>query len=930
MGLTEQQKRRVESVFQEALNLPREQRSDYLARVCPDDDFVRQEAASLLGHYESAGELRALGAPQDGPGLDPPVPERIGPYEVLSRLGRGGMGVVYLARDPRLGRKVAIKILSPAIDGTSGAMDRLRREALTASALNHPNILTVYEFGEAEGEQYIVSEYVEGTSLRELIGTLSPKQALDYAQQIGNALAAAHKAGIIHRDIKPENIMVRPDGYVKVLDFGLAKASMHSSALGVTLPARLAQGTADTMPGVLIGTINYMSPEQIQCKPLDQRTDIYSWGVVLYEMLKGKRPFLSAVSESAVSDPDNVDELRGLDARLKLLLRKAMAFSCSDRYATMADALADLRKIQLKNGDQLKQESAVGFYFSRSSRKWKWALVVAALLAAVFTARILVPPRDAPVAIGEQAKLTNAGNVLQAEMSPDGDYMAYAIGDSKSQEMRLMQKQTHAETVKLAPIQGTITGITFAGGFIYYVLLQEGLGTLYRVPLLGSEVRTITSDVDSQVNFSPDFSRFVFLRASGPRTSLVIYNMQTGEEKILAKLEAPRHFQSTPLWSPDGSFVISESWNDTSQEMKFISIRVSDGRESTIGTGPWVSLRKPAWIGPHSLIVAASGRSMSRFRLVQVLLPSGETREVMGNLTDYLDVSTALQQKEMAVVQRERYTSLWITPLTGTGETRKLTQTGLPFYGLTWTRAGKLISQSETAGRPDLVAVNAGSGEMQSLTEDDSVKIFPEASPDGKYIVYGSNRDGTFHLWRADANGQHPIRLTSDTYGEEEGVFTPDSRWVIFTSLRNGYRSLWKVPIEGGKSVPVTNVNSDKPSVSPDGTLIACEYLDQTANLLRIAILETGSGKLVRFLPNIPTGLARVRWTADGKNLLYAVISQGVGNVWSQPVNGGIARQMTHFVEDQVFSIATDPDGKLLACLRGKNVSDAVVVRLRP
>ena len=927
MGLTEQQKRRVESVFQEALNLPQEQRSDYLARVCPDDDFVRQEAASLLGHYESAGELRALGVPQDGHELDPPMPDRIGPYEVLSRLGRGGMGVVYLARDSRLGRKVAIKILSPAIEGTSGVMDRLRREALTASALNHPNILTVYEFGEAEGEQYIVSEYVEGVSLRELIGTLSPKQTTDYALQIGNALAAAHKAGIIHRDIKPENIMVRPDGYVKVLDFGLAKATPLQGAGTTSIQQRLEQGTA-TAPGMLIGTISYMSPEQLRGQEVDQRTDIWSWGIVLYEMLTGERPFRGETPSDVVAAVLKLElPIQAVPRSFSAVLSVALVKDRNARIATMAEAVAELESAALRQESGSRRN---GPYKSRLNIRLRTGLYLLAcsivLASAWEVSRIIHPPR-AGLKLSSPVRLTNTGNVVTQAISPEEDYVAFVITDGSGQSLRLKQISTGADRELIGAQKDKFVGITFASGYIYFVMKdQSEEGRLFRLPLIGGEPKLIADDVDSPVSFSPDGKRVVFVRRLQDTTELMVMDLAGSTPTVMAHSGPNEYFWNKPLWSFDGNTIVMQVYNDSNDTMLF-SIRVADGSRQRISQPTLGFVRSAAWLNHDTLLVAEVQPPMSRAHLAEVLLTTGAKKDLLSDLSDYLTVDAALQGQRVTALQRDRLSAIWIASLNGGESPHKLTTAGSRFYGISWSPSGKLISQSEVGGKTNLWLINSSTGAADPITEDDAVKMFPEASPDGRYILFTSNRDGAYHLWRMDADGRNATRLTSETFAEEDGVFTPDSQSVIFARLENGQRRLWKAPVQGGALLPLTSNLARKPSVSPDGKFVACEYWRQETQSWTVALLDAKTGAAVRFFPEIPAGTGvRLRWTTDSKSLLYASSQAGVSNIWKQSLDDGIPEQMTHFEDEEIFFFALSPDGRFLACVRGRSVADVVLM----
>lgn len=277
-----------------------------------------------------------------------PQGTRLGHYEILAAIGAGGMGEVYRARDTRLQRPAAIKVIT-ADDGDADRVRRLEHEALSASALNHPNILTVYEFGVHDGLQYIATELVEGDTLREKIraGRTAVIPALDIALQIGAALDAAHAAGIVHRDVKPENVMVRPDGYVKVLDFGIAKLIPSSAAAADSNTL-----TVQTVPGMLLGTVGYMAPEQIRGLPVDHRADVWSFGVVLHELLSGRSPFAGPTTSDVIAavlernPPSLAASGVNVPPELERIISKTLAKNRDDRYQSVKDLLVDLRQVQ--------------------------------------------------------------------------------------------------------------------------------------------------------------------------------------------------------------------------------------------------------------------------------------------------------------------------------------------------------------------------------------------------------------------------------------------------------------------------------------------------------------------------------------------------------------------------------------------------------
>src|SRR5687768_11859524 len=352
--MTPERWQQLKQIFQSVLERKPAERSAFLNEACAGDPALRNEVESLIASHDQAGDsIEAMAAEAATEMLENEraiVGRQIGHYQVLSRIGRGGMGEVFLAQDTRLGRKVALKLLRRDFTGNEERLRRFRQEAQAASALNHPNILTIHEIGQEGSLHFIATEYVEGKTLREaLSGTrMSLGQVLDIAAQVASALAAAHQAGIIHRDIKPENIMVRTDGYVKVLDFGLAKLSdpktAHSAAPTLV--------KVETEPGVVMGTFSYMSPEQARGLDVDARTDIWSLGVMIYEMAAGRQPFEGETASDVMSLILQKEPLPiahswpEIPSELERIVRKALRKDKEERYQTIKDLLSDLRTLR--------------------------------------------------------------------------------------------------------------------------------------------------------------------------------------------------------------------------------------------------------------------------------------------------------------------------------------------------------------------------------------------------------------------------------------------------------------------------------------------------------------------------------------------------------------------------------------------------------
>ncbi len=416
--LTAERWKKIKELFLAALEREADERTGFLDEVCNGDDDLRREVESLLAEHDQpdnlidrpAFEITADLLVTDE--LPSAIGRIIGPYKITKQIGRGGMGEVYLAQDTRLGRRVALKLLPSHFTIDRDRLRRFKQEARAASALNHPNIITIHEVGQVDAAHFIATEFIEGHTLRSSIGEAGMKsaEAIDVAIQVASALRAAHEAGIVHRDIKPENIMVRPDGYVKVLDFGLAKLTERNAMTddtGVSFTA------IETDPGVVMGTVSYMSPEQARGLAMDERTDIFSLGVVLYEMIAGRVPFEGATMSDVIvailekQPPALSTYTTDAPAEIEASINKALEKKREDRYQTAKEMLDDLRKlkqdleIQARIESSAAEELPAGVRMRASSEQASaaTATAVTATNAAHITGRIKLHKRGVMIAL---------------------------------------------------------------------------------------------------------------------------------------------------------------------------------------------------------------------------------------------------------------------------------------------------------------------------------------------------------------------------------------------------------------------------------------------------------------------------------------------------------------------------------------------------
>ena len=562
---------KVKEIFEAALAQPPGQRAAFIAGVCDGDEVLRREVESLLSSYENAGSFMQapaveaaaeslVGLVRSPDGLSLTAGQTTNHYEILSPLGKGGMGEVYLAHDTQLARKVALKLLPVEFTQDPHRIQRFQQEARAASALNHPNIITIYEIAKHDGTYFIATEFIDGVTLRQKLGAgpLPINQALDIAYQIALALTVAHEAKIIHRDIKPENVMIRRDGVVKVLDFGLAKLAFDATASSDAEATTLAQRT-ETEPGKVMGTVAYMSPEQARGLKVDGRTDIFSLGVVLYEMVAGRQPFEGATSMDVVSAILNQEpELLAQHApevprHLERIVSKALRKNSEERYQTVRDLLIDLkdlkRELELQSEVQKSvppspvnrtesSQAAVATAKSVSSAEYivpeikQHKPVAIVVLAAIVLLSIIgfayfFAGRDRQTAIDSIAvlPLVNASNDPNSEYLSDGIAESVISNLSRLPELKVMARTTvfrfkgkDVDPQKIGRdlnVRAVLTGR----------LLQQGESLVIRVELVnvadgtalwGGEYNRKVSDVLAvQQDISQEISQKLRLRLTG-------------------------------------------------------------------------------------------------------------------------------------------------------------------------------------------------------------------------------------------------------------------------------------------------------------------------------------------------------------------------------------------------------------------------------
>jgi serine/threonine protein kinase len=923
---------------------------------------------------------------------------------VRSLLGAGGMGEVYLAQDTQLRRLVALKLLPAAFTQDEDRLRRFEQEAYAASALNHPNILTIYEIGHIDSTRFIAMEYVDGEMLRQHISrspASSPNeganpvgsgmklgQALDLSIQIASALSASQSAGIVHRDIKPENIMLRRDGYVKVLDFGLAKLTERPATSDTEAPTRALMNTS---PGAVMGTANYMSPEQARGDIVDARSDIWSLGVVLYEMIAGRAPFEGPTPSHVIvsileKDPPPLSRyLTDVPEALEWIVTKALTKDRDDRYQTAREMLTDLRRLKqrLDVGAELERSVApdrqsdgaaitaahtqsagqtvsafpleqrttqVGTptvssaeYLASSIGRHKlgWGITAGTLIAVIVGSAFLwsrLRTTDSTPTFRKirLSQLTNTGNAKVATISPDGKYVVHVVRDGTQSSLWVRQAATSSNVQIVPPEEVRYVGSTFSqdGNYIYYVVYgkKSPLGIVYQIPVLGGSPRKIIEDVDTPITFSPDGKRFAFIRQY-PRkgeTALFIANSDgTGAQKIASRQRPKRFTAGTsigPSWSPREDLVVCPAAGPEGgvDLHTVVGIDLKTAAESEITRHRWPSVQQVVWM-PHNqgLVLSAQEQQLGPNQLWYLAHPGGEVERITNDLNNYNGVSVSADGYTIATVQSQTSSSVWLAPNARAETAVKLTSgTNEGGGGVALMPDGRVLYTVNGVGTADLFVVNADGSNPRQLTSNAALNGLPAVSADGRFIVFVSNRSGGPHIWRMDSDGSNPKQITNGI-AEINPLVSPDGQWIVFQDI-NDLR-LWKIPIDGGQATRLTDKLASQAAFSPDGKLIACRYRDEDLSPFKLGLISFATGETVKTIDIPFTNNNNLEWTGDGRAVLYVDAQGGISNLWSQPIDGGPAKQFTQFKSDQIFTFDLSWDGKQMVLGRG-NVSDNVVL----
>jgi eukaryotic-like serine/threonine-protein kinase len=879
--------------------------------------------------------------------------KKISHYRVLQLLGGGGMGVVYQAEDLKLGRQVAMKFVPGELASDPAAFARMQREARAASALDHPNICTIYELDEHQGQPFIVMQLLEGITLRAWIENSASESMharlnslLNLAMQIADGLTAAHQEGIIHRDIKPANIFITSRGEAKILDFGVAKfLELPELVPEPVQPLRetgVAANPASTRTGASMGTPYYLSPEQIRGEKLDARSDLFSLGLVLYEMATGHRAFAgdtaAAIRQAVLEQP--VVPVRQLAPELPLelhrIITKALEKDRERRYQSGKELKTDL--------DRLRQESRQ--VAQPSPRLSSRRAVLLGALAVVAVGAILSlnlrPTKSVPFAITKTTRLTGDGQAFKASISPDGRYVAHTSLAAGQESLRV-RRATTLNDIEIVPPQAVrYLGITFSPDSenIYYVVRTEGPEppSLYRVAVMGGSSEKLKVRLDSPVTISPNGRKFAFVRESSTESTLIVADLEAGGEQTLISRRLPRVLDY-PAWSPDGKIIactdtdsalVSTKGSDT----RIVEVHVADRTQKNLSAHAWGYVRQLAWLGNgRGLVMSARGQEESGiFHIWYVSYPDGIERRVTGGLNGQTGVSVSADSRQIVTVEESSFSSsIWRIPATRSQDSALVVSGFSGWSAPVWTRADRIAFEEELDGRRSIWTIDTNGANRKQLTLTGN-NYDHTVSRNGQRVAWISDRNGSPAIWTMDMDGGN-LGMVVKASGESFPQLSPDGKWIAFTAIGSErWTTLWRVASEGGQPIELNSKLWQRPVISPDGKWIAGFYADHQLSTQKfpesIAIIRIDGGQPRKLLP-IPLSVslaAGIRWSPDGRQLTYVNRGKGGDDIWSFRLNDESLHQITNFHGIALISFDWSPDGKQLAFSRGVQTRDVVLI----
>jgi Tol biopolymer transport system component/predicted Ser/Thr protein kinase len=945
----------VDALLDAALDLPEHEREQFVAEAASGNPVLQGEVLSLLRAQSQASQFmersamkvaaQALAQDSQLAVHHSLIGKEIGSYIIESLLGSGGMGEVYLAREAKLDRRVALKTLPRHFVTDRERAARFEREALALSALNHPNLVTIYEVGEASGLHFIAMEFVEGHTLRSMIRNgLKLKNSLLIAGQVAEALAAAHRQGIIHRDIKPDNIMVRADGYVKLLDFGLAKLTEAH--------ATREADAAHTQAGAAMGTLAYMSPEQAAGEHVDPRTDIWSLGVVLYEMVTGRKPFDGGdrrVTVNAIlsSEPDPARSFDPtLPAELDLILDKALEKDRDLRYQTAADFRADLRRLlrSIESGAEGTRAGTIVKSSGVAMPRARLVLSVAAVLMLTAVAVAVWRFSKSPTATAApdwgratHVQLTDQpGTEHFPTLAPDGESFVYASRVKGNWDL-FLQRVGGKNATRLTPDTPTDESqpaFSPGGDRIAFRSTREPAG-IYVMEATGENVRMVAAG-GHHPSWSPDGKQIAYstvgrdmpdVRTTIP-SAIWIVNLESGAKRLLTQVDALQ-----PSWSPQGRR-IAYWFMQPNMGRGDIATIPSGGGEPVVVTKDASRNWNPVWSPDGHFLYFASDRSgnMSFWRVPveeetgRVL---GEPEAVVLPSTFNRHLSFSRDGLRLLYVQTNQRSNIRAAVFDSKGEK----VLGQPFWV---TRGDRQISRPELSpdgrqfvmrvqrrSQDDIAVVNRDGTNWRDLTNDKFFDRYPRWSPDGKRLVFTSDRSGSYEIWTLNVEDTNMRQLTFNSESSASlPLWSPDGKQILFRS--NMVNALIDVDKDWAEQTPqpLPKLEGGRHFVawdwSPDGKKLAGTFSGEQLSVGYFSLTDRRFEKLAD-AEKYPM------WLSDSRRFVFSTESK----IYIADIVTKRVREVFNTGEEQIASIGISDDDRLLYFSVQESESDIWLLDLR-
>jgi len=941
--------KRVEELYYLARERPRAEHGAFLAEACLDDQELRREVESLL--KESGPAEGFLSRPPivipayNVPDLPhaPMTGQSIGGYHLQTLLGVGGMGEVYRSHDMKLGRDVAIKILPRAFANDPDRLARFEREARVLATLNHPNIYSIYGLEEAEGIRFLVLELVEGETLAEILAHVSAGTGLplrdvaSIARQVAEALEVAHEKGIIHRDLKPANIKVTPDGVVKVLDFGLAKAVVGDGSMpGLTqVPTVIGDGRRD---GVVMGTAAYMSPEQARGQTVDKRTDIWAFGCVLYEMLTGRPPFAGDTVSDTIAkilerDADWAALPAATPAHIRRLLLRCLAKDPKQRLRDIGDF-----RIEIDATHEVSpRDSEITVEPARAYTKWlPWILLIA--LAVGFGVWEVRRPLD-PLSNAKYTRFTDwEGAEMGAEISPDGKFVAFVSDRDGEFDLWLSQVGT-GRFQNLTPGISSLNppgvvlrsfGFSGDGAEIWFSLSGNPGDRKVRMPLTGGSPRAFLGEGDAAPSWSPNGARLAYFNNRDGDPLFVADGTGADTHQIFAGRKG--FHNHNPVWSLDGQWIYFVHGLDPTGKMEVMRVRPSGGSPEQLTQQNAVNYLAP--LDKRTLLYIARGEDRSGPWLWALDVASKVKRRVIWGLEQYTSVAASADGRRVVATVANPTASLWTVPLLHDrlAEDRDIQSYPPPTMRALAPRFGGASLLYLSASGPGDGLWRIQDGQASEVWKDGNSTLSEPAavSPDGSRVAMVISRQGRRQLVIMSPDGTNSRTLAASVEiqgaaGQCSADWLLDGAWLVVGGSDAQGPGLFKIPVDGGTPVRLVAGQATNPVRSPDGNLIvyAGAFVGGRAPLL--GMLPNGTPVE---LPAVGVRQGGYRFLPDGTGLVYLPRIQAP-DFWLFDFATRVSRQITRFSnQGQIVTFDISPNGKQIVFDRSRQNSDIVLIDL--